>query len=182
MSSASYALRQVKYSLPIVTLKIIYFAHIHTSMSYGVIFWGNSLCAKKVFKLQKKTIRIITNTRLRDSCREIFRNMQIMTLYSLYIYSIILFTVNNKHLFTTNNEIHKYDTRNNNNLHPAFTNLTKYNKEPYVSGIKVFNHLPQYLKALDHNSLHFRSSLKRFLYHHSFYSMEEYYEYKENTL
>jgi hypothetical protein len=105
-----------------------------------------------------------------------------MTLYSQYIYSIILFTVNNRHLFTTNNEIHKYNTRNNKNLYPVLTNLTKYNKGPYTSGIKVFNHLPQYLKALDHNALHFRSSLKRILYHHSFYSIEEYYEYKENTL
>ena len=40
MSSASYTLRFIKYSLPIETLKIIYFAHIH--MSYGIIFWGNS--------------------------------------------------------------------------------------------------------------------------------------------
>jgi hypothetical protein len=125
MSSVSYALRQVKYSLPIETLKMIYLAHVHTIMSYGVIFWGNSSCAKKVFKLQEKIIRIITNTRPRDSCREIFRNIQIMTLYSQNIYSIILFTVNNKHLFTTNNGIHKHNTRNNNNLHPALTNLTK---------------------------------------------------------
>jgi hypothetical protein len=71
MSSASYALRLIKYSLPIETLKIIYFAHIHTIMSYGIIFWGNSLSAKKVFLLQKKIIRIITNIKPRDSCREI---------------------------------------------------------------------------------------------------------------
>ena len=95
MSSASYALRQVKYSLPIDTLKIIYYAHVHSIMSYGVIFWGSSPSAKKVFKLQKKIIRIITNTRPRDSCKEIFKNMQIMTLYSQYIYSIILFVVYN---------------------------------------------------------------------------------------
>jgi len=71
MSSARYALRQVKYSLQIETLKIIYFAHVHTIMCYGVIFWGNSSCTKKIFKVQKKIIRIITNTRPRDSCREI---------------------------------------------------------------------------------------------------------------
>jgi len=181
MSSASYALRQVKYSLPIDTLKIIYYAHVHAIMSYGVIFWGNSPSAKKVFKLQKKIIRIITNTRPRDSCKEIFKNMQIMTLYSQYIYSIILFVVNNKYIFTTNNEIHKHNSRNNNNLHPALSSLTKFKKGPCISGIKAFNHLPQYLKALDHNS-YFRSSLKTFLYHHSFYSIEECYEYKENTL
>jgi hypothetical protein len=56
---------------------------------------------------------------------------------------------NNKHLFTPNNEIHKYNTRNNNNLYPALANLTKFNKGPYISGIKVFNHLTQYLKTLD---------------------------------
>jgi hypothetical protein len=132
MSSVFYALRFIKYSLPIETLKIIYFAHIHTIMSYGVIFWGNSSYAKKVPVLQKKIIRIITNTRPRDSCREIFRNMQIMTLYSLHIYSLVLFTVNNKHLFTANNEIHKYNTRNNNNRHPALANLPKYNKGLYT--------------------------------------------------
>jgi hypothetical protein len=105
-----------------------------------------------------------------------------MTLYSQCIYSLLLFAVDKKHLFTANNEIHKYNARNNNNLHPTLANLTKYNNGPYVSGIKVFSHLPQYLKALVHNPEHFRSSLKRFLYHHSFYSMEQYYEYKENTL
>ena len=109
------------------------------------------------------TIRIITNTRPRDSCWEIFRNMQIMTLYSQYIHSLLLFAVDNKHLFTANNQIHKHNTRNNNNLHPALANLTKYNKRPYISGIKVFNHLPQYLKSLVHSPKHFRSSLQMFL-------------------
>jgi hypothetical protein len=130
----------------------------------------------------ERFIRIISNAGSRDSCREIFKRMQIMTLYSQYIYSVLLFAVNNKHLFTANNEIHNYKTRNSNSLYPALTNLTKFNKGPYTSGIKIFNHLPQYLKALVHNSKHFRSSLERFLYHHSFYSLEEYYEYKENTL
>jgi hypothetical protein len=181
MSSVSYALRQVKYSLPLGTLKLIYYAHVHSIMSYGVIFWGYSPNAIKVFRLQKKIIRIITNTRTRSSCREIFKRMQILTLYSQYIYSLILFVVNNRYIFTTNNDIHKHDTRNNNNLHQAQSNFTKINRGPYVSGIKAMNHLPPYLKALDYNSSNFRKSLKRFLYHHSFYSIEEYYENKYAT-
>jgi len=153
----------------------------HTIMSYGIIFWSNFSSAKKVVLLQKKIIGIITNTRLRNSCRDIFKNTHIMALYSQYIHLIILFMVNNKHLFTPNNETHKYNTRNNNNFHPTSANLTKFNKGPYISGIKLFNHLPQHLKNLDHNSVHFRFSLKRFLYHHSFYCKEEYYEYKETA-
>jgi hypothetical protein len=93
MYSASYALRQVKYTLSIDSLKIIYFAHMHSITSYGVIFWGNSPSAKKVFKLQKKIIRIISNIGMRDSYRENFINLKIITLYSLYAYSVILFVV-----------------------------------------------------------------------------------------
>jgi hypothetical protein len=173
-----------KHSLPIQTLKIIYFAHVHSIMSYGVIFWGSASCANKVFLLQKRIIRIITNSGPRDSCRDIFRTMQIFTLYSQYIYSLLLFTIKNKHLFTTNNEIHEYNTRNINNLHPSVINLTKFKKGPYIICIKVFNHLPQPLKDMrvTNNPNQFRILLKRFLYHHSFYSMEEYFNYKENRL
>jgi hypothetical protein len=106
--------------------------------------------------------------------------MEIMMLYSQYIYSLILYTVNNKHLFNTNNEIHKYTIRNNNNLHPPVANLSKFNKEGYISGVQVFSHLPQYIKALTNDQKCFKSILKRFLFHHSFYSMNEYYAYKED--
>jgi len=106
--------------------------------------------------------------------------MEIMTLYSQYIYSLVLYTINNKHLFDTNNEIHKHKTRNNNNLHRPLANLSKFNKGAYISGIKVFNHLPQYIKGLTNDHKYFKSTLKRFLYNNSFYSVNEYYEYKED--
>jgi hypothetical protein len=126
------------------TLRIIYFTHIHSIISYGIIFWGSSSYTNKVFILQKKIIRIITNTKSRNSCRELFKNLEIMTLYSQYVYSLTLYTVNNKYLFNTNKEIHTYRTRYNNNLHLPIVNLSKFNKGAYISGIKVFNHLLQY--------------------------------------
>jgi hypothetical protein len=179
MCSACYVLRTIKHILPHDTLRVIYFTHIHSIIRCGIIFWGSSSYAKKLFILQKKIIRIITNTRPRDSCRKIFKNVEIMTLYSQYIYSLILYTVNNKHLFNTNNEIHNYKTRCNNDLHLPIANSSKFNKGAYISGVKVFNHLPQYIKALAKDQKCFKVTLKRFLYHHSFYSMDEYYEYKE---
>jgi len=122
----------------------------------------------------------MNNKRPRDSRREIFKRMQILTFYSQYIYSLLLFTVNNIHLFTLNNEIHEHNTRNTNNMHPSLTNLTKVKNGPYAMCIKVYNHLPQSIKETIHNPKHFRSLLKKFLYHHSFYSMKEFYEYKYN--
>ena len=65
-------------------------------------------------------------------------------------------------------------------LHPPLTNLTKHKKGPYINGIKIYNHLPQHIKKLEQNLKHFAVALKRFLYHHSFYSINEYLEYKES--
>jgi hypothetical protein len=55
--------------------------------------------------------RIITNAGPSDSCGEIFRSMQNVTLYSQDMYSLLSFTINNKHVFLQtvkfNNIIHK---------------------------------------------------------------------------
>jgi hypothetical protein len=76
ISTACYALRNIKYIVPLDMLRLIYFAHIHSIISYGIIFWGGFSCANKVFILQKKITGIITNTRPGDSCREIFKKME----------------------------------------------------------------------------------------------------------
>ena len=103
-----------------------------------------------------------------------------MTLYFQYIYCLILVVFNNRMLFTRNNETHLYNTRNNNNLYLPLVHLSKFSKGLYITGIKVFNHLPQNLKTLVHDSRKIKCSLKSFLYQHSFYSMEEYHKYKES--
>ena len=117
MCTVYYAPRNIKHIVPIDTLRVIYFAHMLSITRYGIIYWDSSSYASKVFILQQKIINIVTNTRPRDSCREVFKCMEIMTLYSQNTYSLVLYTIDNKHLFDTNNEIHKYKTRNNNNLH-----------------------------------------------------------------
>jgi hypothetical protein len=80
--------------------------------SYGIIFWGRASKVTKLFTLQKLIIRIITDKRPRDSCREAFRKMEILTLHSQYLYSLIIFTVENNHQFTFNKDthLHKLDT------------------------------------------------------------------------
>ena len=107
--------------------------------------------------------------------------MGITTLYSQYIFSLILFTVKNKHLFASNREIHKYKTRNSTNLHLPSVNTTKFYKGPYISCSKAFNHLARYIKILVNDMKHFKLSLRRFLYHNSFYSIEECFEYRTRT-
>jgi len=67
-----------------------------------------------------------------------------MTMFSQYIYSSVIHTVNNRHLYTPNYEIHKYRTRYNKDLHLQIANMTKYTEGPYFAAIKFYNHLPEY--------------------------------------
>jgi len=105
----------------------------------------------------------MTNSRPSESCREHFRKLEIMTMYSQYSYSLMLYTVKNQHLFSTNNAIHQYRTRNNNDLYLPIANLKKYKDGPYFMAIKIYNHLPEYIKALMSDLKSFKKILKGFL-------------------
>jgi hypothetical protein len=85
-----------------------------------------------------------------------------MTFYDQYIYSLVLYIINNKHIFNLNKETHKYKTRALKNLHLPAINVTKYSKGAYIAGIKVFNHRPLSLKMLAADTTRFKTALKRF--------------------
>jgi hypothetical protein len=59
LRTACYAIRYMLHCSNTETLKIIYQAHFNSIMKYGIAFWGNSMDIIKVFKMQKKAIRIM---------------------------------------------------------------------------------------------------------------------------
>ena len=101
--------------------------------------------------------------------------MKILPLYSQYILSLLMYVVNNKHLFTKNLEVHNHNTRSANNFHLPITNLTKYQKGAHYAGIKIFNHLPTHTKGVANEIQIVKLALQRFLLFNSFYSIEEYF-------
>jgi hypothetical protein len=144
---------------------------------YSKLFWGNSHYSNIIFRLQKRIIRLIVGIRGRDSCREHFKKLRILPLQSQYILPLLLFVVDNEIYYRMNSEIHSINTRNKSNLHLPISNLSVYQKVPYYSGIRVFNNLPSQIKDLSHNRNQFKRALKNFLYFHSFYILDECFNY-----
>jgi len=101
--------------------------------------------------------------------------MKILPPHSQYIFSLLMYEVNNKHLFTRNLEAHNHDSRPAKNLHLPITNLTIYQKVAYYMGIKIFNYLPTHIKNEANEIQVFKKTLKRFLLANSFYSIDEYF-------
>ena len=75
------------------TLKIIYYSYFHSVMTYDLLFWGHSPDSIKIFRLQKKIIRIMMGCRSSDSCRNCFFNLKILPFPSQYIPSFLLFEI-----------------------------------------------------------------------------------------
>ena len=84
LNTACFVIRTIQAIMSPETLRIVYFAYIHSIMSYGIVFWGNQPYSNKIFKIQKRVIRIITKSRMRDSCRKVFKKLEILPLYSQY--------------------------------------------------------------------------------------------------
>jgi hypothetical protein len=91
-----------------------------------------------------------------------------------------MFAVNNRDSFTTNTNKYKIVTGNSSNLYFPLTNLTIFQKGPQYFGIKVYNNLPDNIKQLPGNKNQFKKAVLQFLYLYSFYSMEEFFNYKDN--
>jgi hypothetical protein len=136
LGSACYAVRAIKPYTSYETMKIVYFSYFHSIMTYGPIFWGKSPLCFHIFRLQKRLIRIITNSGSRDSCRELFKKLKVLPLCSQYIHPLSLFVVKNKDLFLSNSEIHTINTRNSNNLRYPPCNLTVFQRGTYCDGFE----------------------------------------------
>jgi len=82
------------------TLKTVYYSYFK-----AIIFWGNSPHTMKIFRMQKRTVRVMMGYKNRVSCRNLFRKLEILPFLSQYILLLMLFVVKNKNLSTLNLEI-----------------------------------------------------------------------------
>jgi len=65
---------------------IVYTAHSHTLIKYSVIYWCTSTATHTVFFIQKRIIRIKLGIGQRSSWRNGFKELDILTVPSLYFF------------------------------------------------------------------------------------------------
>ena len=159
-------------------LKMIYFSYFHSIVTYGIIFWGNSVHSQYVFKIQKRMIRLIANLGVRDSCCCIFKELGSLPLYSQYLYSLLLLIAKNRDFFQANFDVHSVGTRYKNDLHLPPARLKVFQQGTFYSGIRAYNHLPKNTKDLLYDVKRFKKVLKAFFLTHSFYSLDGYFNSK----
>jgi hypothetical protein len=89
--------------------------------------------------------------------------------------------VNNHEHYQTNSAVHNVNTQNRDHVHRPVDNLSSFHKSAYSSGIKIFNSLLPSLKSLVNKTTQFKVALKRYLNAHSFYSVDEFLLFKNDS-
>lgn len=172
LSSAAFAVRKIRLLTDIETARLVYFSYFHSLMSYGILLWGSAADIGTIFVLQKRAVRAIYNLKPRDSLREIFKEVKILTVASQYIYENIIYVRKNLHLFTKKSDSHQFNTRNKNKLAVPNFRLHKVGNSFLGKCIKFFNKLPQNIVDLPIHK--FKSLIKNTLMTKGYYNIEDY--------
>jgi len=112
---------------------------------------------------------------LYSPCIRLFKKLEILTVPSQYIYSLMSFFVGNQEHFQTNSSVHSINARNKHHLHRPIANLSCFQRGASYSAIRIFNSLPRSITSLKNEKTQFRITLRQFLNAHSPYSVDEFF-------
>jgi hypothetical protein len=110
----------------------------------------------------------------RSSCRNWFKKLDILMVQSLYIFSLMMFVVNNMGNFHASSSICCMNMKHKNQLHIPLVKYSSIQNGVTFSSIKIFNTLLASIFQLQKDKLIFRSVLRKCLVLHTFYSIEEF--------
>ena len=147
---------KIKNNLTLSALRTIYLSLIQPSIHYGIIFWYgvSSDLRIRIFRLQKKAIRLITDSPRLAHSEPLFKKTKILQLEDLFrlettkfIHRELLF--GNNFSFVTHADIHRYPTRSNNNFILPYCRTNTAKDFVLNRGLRFYNFLPEPYKNFD---------------------------------
>ena len=123
--------------------------------------------------MTQKVLRIIGGTGRHASCRNLFKNLNVLPLPCLYISEVACCVKSNTEKIKYNGEVHDHCTHQKSDLHTQFCRTTLFKNSSANVGIKLYNKLRNTIKRLD-KIQEFKRRLKYFLLQDTFYSVDEY--------
>jgi hypothetical protein len=89
LTTSYYMISSLKNVTSLYVLRTVYFTCFHAHLRYGLTLWGGDSKSIRIFRLQKKVLRIIGTTSRYASCRNILKDLKILPLPCLYISEVV---------------------------------------------------------------------------------------------
>ena len=161
-------LYKIKDFVPMYILKNIYNTLILPHLNYCNIVWGNAYPTylNQLFLLQKKAVRIITQSDFLAHTRPLFSSLNLLNIFDLHRYHCAVFifkSINNKlpvnfnDYFNFNYDIHNHYTRSSGHLFSLPTNTDTFKRSIVCYGVNFWNSLTHALRNIKYlNSFSFK--------------------------
>jgi len=93
ITSAFYAINSAKHVLNRKHLKTLYYALVYPHIIYGITLWGHTyqVHLSKIIILQKKIVRVISNSEYNAHTEPLFKTLQIIRIADIYKLQVVKF-------------------------------------------------------------------------------------------
>jgi hypothetical protein len=146
---------------------IVCFANIQ----YAILVWGHSASRHRLFRLQRRAIRIIAKLGYKDDYHEYFQKLNILTLPCLYIYKCLERIIKSLDSYPTLGAVHDYHTRAE-AISFKTIRLSKSKDGIHYFCIQFFNKLPTKItKTINEKMLLSKIKSYSYLIEKSFFSL-----------
>ena len=162
-------LNKLKHFLPKPNMYQLYCTLILPFLTYGILLWGNANrnSLDRIVKLQKRAVRIITNSSYLSHTKPLFEKFNMLDVHQLYKkeLGIFMYKYHNgllprsfDNVFINMKSIHNYDTRGKDNYRAEVHRLNN----GLSLGPRLWNSLPKEMKEANCLSK-FKTGIKEFL-------------------
>ena len=129
-------------------LQILYFSLIHPYLQYCLPIFGATYDThlQPLRVLQKRAIRIISNSSFLEHTTPIFSRLKILKFDDLYKHSLAFYAYNHPHILNEHSRSHNYSTRNRESLIEPFHRLRSTNQSVILNTIRIWNEISEDVK------------------------------------
>ena len=148
INSSISMLNHIKNLVPTELKRCLYFAHIQSHLTYCINIYGFTYPTHllHLFKLQKKALRVLTNSEFQAPSNPLFKQLNILKLFDLVKLEACTFTFKNKDSNEFQQLTHNYNTRNRRDIVVPAHNLSIYHNSLSYNSIKLWNSIDQSIK------------------------------------
>jgi hypothetical protein len=105
LSKVYYTIKSLKQVMSPHITRSVYHANFQSLLRYGILFLGGDNESIKIFKLQKRILRIMSGVSKHTSYREIFKDYSILKVACLCILDVVYYIKDTNNLW---NKMHKF--------------------------------------------------------------------------
>lgn len=164
---------KLKRYLPPNILRTLYCSLVCSLLNYGILVWG--FVSNRLEKLQKKIIRIISNSKFNAHTEPLFKRLNLLKVKDLFKLNVLKFYFKHQNstlpayfmsfTFVSGNQTHQYNTRHSQTLRTAITRTSFAKKCLRHELPSLLNSMPPEIlnKVTTHSYLGFSNYVKKFL-------------------